>query len=43
MGAVLPDPSFTPGGPRDMRFGLQAYALSFSAWQMFLNTVDYAR
>jgi hypothetical protein len=26
-----------------MRFGLQSYALSFSAWQIFLNLVDYQR
>ena len=26
-----------------MRFGLQSYALSFSAWQVFLNLVDYER
>ena len=43
VGAMFPDPSFTPGGPRDMRFGLQSYALSFSAWQVFLNLVDYER
>ena len=43
IGAMFPDPSFVPGGPRDMRFGLQSYALSFSAWQVFLNLVDYQR
>ena len=44
VGAMFPDPSFTPKpGVRDMRFGLQAYALSFSAWQIFLNLVDYQR
>ena len=43
IGAMFPDPSFAPGGPRDMRFGLQSYALSFSAWQVFLNLVDYQR
>jgi hypothetical protein len=42
-GALFPDPSFTPGPTRDMRFGLQSYALSFSAWQMFLNLVEYQR
>jgi hypothetical protein len=42
-GAMFPDPSFHPGAARDMRFGLQAYALSFSAWQIFLNLVDYQR
>jgi subtilase family serine protease len=26
-----------------MRYGLQSYALSFSAWQIFLNLVDYQR
>jgi hypothetical protein len=26
-----------------MRFGLQSYALAFSAWQVFLNLVDYQR
>jgi hypothetical protein len=43
IGAMFPDPSFVPGPTRDMRFGLQSYALSFSAWQVFLNLVDYAR
>jgi hypothetical protein len=40
---MFPDPSFRPGPGRDMRFGLQSYALSFSAWQIFLNLVDYER
>ena len=43
IGAMFPDPSFRPGPARDMRFGLQSYALSFSAWQVFLNLVDYQR
>src|SRR5206468_2293685 len=43
IGAMFPDPSYHPGGPRDMRFGLQSYALSFSAWQVFLNLVNYKR
>lgn len=43
VGAMFPDPSFRPGPGRDMRFGLQSYALSFSAWQVFLNLVDYER
>ena len=42
-GAMLPDPNYAPGGPRDMRFGLASYALTFSAWQMFLNLVNYER
>lgn len=42
-GAMLPDPNYAPGGPRDMRFGVASYALTFSAWQMFLNLVDYQR
>jgi hypothetical protein len=42
-GALFPDPNFGPGAPRDMRFGLASYALSFSAWQIFLNLVDYQR
>lgn len=40
-GAMFPDPNFLPGGPRDMRFGLASYSLTFSAWQIFLNLVDY--
>jgi subtilase family serine protease len=40
---MFPDPSYVPDETRDMRFGLQSYALSFSAWQMFLNLVDYER
>ncbi len=43
VGAMFPDPSFRPNQSRDMRFGLQSYALSFSAWQIFLNLVDYQR
>jgi hypothetical protein len=43
VGAMFPDPSFRPGPGRDMRFGVQSYALSFSAWQVFLNLVDYQR
>ncbi|MGH2657795.1 MAG: CARDB domain-containing protein [Actinomycetota bacterium] len=42
-GAMLPDPNFAPGGPRDMRFGVASYALTFSGWQAFLNLVDYRR
>ena len=42
-GALLPDPKFEPGGPRDMRFGVASYALTFSGWQTFLNLVDYQR
>jgi hypothetical protein len=42
-GAMFPDPNFAPSAARDMRFGLQSYALSFSAWQIFLNLVDYQR
>jgi hypothetical protein len=44
VGAMFPDPNYAPApGIRDMRFGLQSYALSFSAWQVFLNLVDYQR
>jgi len=43
VGAMFPDPNFAPNAARDMRFGLQDYALSFSAWQIFLNLVDYQR
>ena len=42
-GSMFPDPNFVPDGPRDMRFGLSSYALAFSAWQIFLNLVDYQR
>lgn len=41
VGAMFPDPSYTPGGPRDMRFGVSSYALTFSAWQVFLNLVNH--
>lgn len=43
VGAMFPDPNYAPGDARDMRFGLASYALSFSAWQVFLNLVDYTR
>ncbi len=42
-GILLPDPNYAPGGAADMRFGLASYALTFSAWQIFLNLVDYRR
>ncbi|MGH2681933.1 MAG: CARDB domain-containing protein [Actinomycetota bacterium] len=42
-GALLPDPNFRPSGPRDMRFGLASYALTFAGWQAFLNLVNYQR
>ncbi|MBI4258989.1 MAG: hypothetical protein HY658_00325 [Actinobacteria bacterium] len=42
-GAMLPDPNYAPGGPRDMRFGLGSYSLTFAGWQVFLNLVDYVR
>ncbi|HEV3000044.1 MAG TPA: M14 family zinc carboxypeptidase [Solirubrobacteraceae bacterium] len=42
-GAMFPDPNFAPGGPRDMRFGLSSYSLTFSGWQVFLNLVNYRR
>ncbi|HEX2031901.1 MAG TPA: M14 family zinc carboxypeptidase [Actinomycetota bacterium] len=42
-GSMFPDPNFAPGGPRDMRFGLASYSLTFSNWQVFLNLVDYQR
>ena len=42
-GVMFPDPNFAPGGPADMRFGLASYALTFSAWQTFLNLVNYRR
>jgi uncharacterized repeat protein (TIGR01451 family) len=42
-GAMFPDPLFLPGGPRDMRFGLSSYSLTFSGWQVFLNLVNYER
>jgi hypothetical protein len=42
-GALLPDPNLAPGGPRDMRFGVASYSLTFSAWQILLNLVDYLR
>ncbi|MGH2653046.1 MAG: CARDB domain-containing protein [Actinomycetota bacterium] len=42
-GSMFPDPNYAPGGPRDMRFGLASYSLTFSNWQVFLNLVDYQR
>jgi hypothetical protein len=42
-GAMFPDPNYAPGGPRDMRYGVASYSLTFSAWQIFLNLVDYQR
>jgi hypothetical protein len=42
-GALLPDPNYAPGGPRDMRYGLASYSLTFSAWQVFLNLIEYQR
>ena len=42
-GAMFPDPNYAPGGPRDMRYGVASYSLTFSAWQIFLNLIDYQR
>ncbi|MGH2740075.1 MAG: M14 family zinc carboxypeptidase [Actinomycetota bacterium] len=42
-GIMFPDPNYAPDGPADMRFGLADYSLTFSAWQIFLNLVDYRR
>jgi len=42
-GVMFPDPNFNPGREADMRFGLESYALTFSAWQIFLNLVNYRR
>ena len=42
-GSMFPDPNFAPGNEADMRFGLSSYALTFSAWQIFLNLVNYRR
>jgi zinc carboxypeptidase len=42
-GVMFPDPNYKPGSAADMRFGLASYALTFSAWQTFLNLVSYRR
>ncbi len=42
-GAMFPDPNYAPGLEGDMRFGLGSYALTFSAWQIFLNLINYQR
>jgi hypothetical protein len=42
-GSMFPDPNYSPGAEGDMRFGLSSYALTFSAWQIFLNLVNYQR
>jgi hypothetical protein len=42
-GAMFPDPNYAPGREADMRFGLESYALTFSAWQIFLNLVNHRR
>lgn len=42
-GVMFPDPNYAPEGPADMRFGLASYALTFSAWQIFLNLIEYRR
>jgi len=43
VGAMLPDPNYAPNATRDMRFGIASYSLTFSAWQVFLNLVDFDR
>jgi hypothetical protein len=41
---LLPDPNFTqPTEEHDMRFGVASYAPTFSAFQIFLNAVNYNR
>lgn len=44
IGLLLPDPNFTePTKEHDMRFGVASYAPTFSAFQIFLNAVNYQR
>ena len=43
-GSMLPDPYYDKGTAwHDMRFGVASYALTFTAWQLFLNLVDYQK
>ena len=40
-GTLFPDPSYTPGGVADMRYGIADYALAFSGWQMVVNLLAH--
>jgi hypothetical protein len=44
VGAMFPNPNYAPDfETRDMRYGVLSYSLTFSAWQVFLNLIDYQR
>ncbi|HVM18643.1 MAG TPA: M14 family zinc carboxypeptidase [Egibacteraceae bacterium] len=43
VGALLPDPNPVDDDRGDVRFGLGSHALTYTAYQVFENLVDYAR
>ena len=41
-GVLLPDPVYAPDNNNDMRFGLASYALTYTAYIVFENLVEWA-
>lgn len=42
-GALLPDPVFQPDEANDHRFGLASYALTYTAYEVLENLINYRR
>ena len=42
-GIMLPNPQYQPDDTNDHRFGVSDYALTYTAWEVFKNVVDYRR
>jgi hypothetical protein len=42
-GILLPNPMYEPDERNDHRFGVADYALTYTAWQVFENLIDYQR
>jgi hypothetical protein len=42
-GILLPNPQYQPDDTNDHRFGVSDYALTYTAWEVFKNVVNYRR
>ncbi|HEV3475601.1 MAG TPA: hypothetical protein VG602_09585, partial [Actinomycetota bacterium] len=42
-GVLFPDPIYQPDDTNDYRFGLASYALTYTAFEVFENLIDYRR
>jgi hypothetical protein len=43
VGVMFPDPVFAPDEANDHRYGLASYALTYTAYEVFENLLDYRR